>query len=190
MRIGYVRVSTEQQHTERQQVILNEMDVDKMFVDRCSGKNMNRPQLQEMLSFSRAGDVIVVESISRFARSTRDLLHLIDVLTKKDVQFISKKESLDTSTPSGRFMLTVFGALAELERDQLRQRQLEGISIAKNNGAYHGRKRMVNSEFDRIYAEWIEGRITATQAMKKLSWSKSTFYRRVKERKISDEKIN
>lgn len=190
MRIGYVRVSTEQQHTERQQVILNEMNVDKLFVDRCSGKNMNRPQLQKMLSFSRAGDVIVVESISRFARSTRDLLLLIEILTKKDVQFISKKESLDTSTPSGKFMLTVFGALAELEREQILQRQREGITLAKEKGLFKGRKKMVNSEFDQIYIEWTEGKITATQAIKKLSWSKSTFYRRVKERKTNDEKIN
>ncbi|WP_270458971.1 recombinase family protein [Faecalitalea cylindroides] len=183
MRIGYVRVSTEQQHIERQKVILNDMNVDKLYVDRCSGKNMNRPQLQEMLSFVRAGDVVVVESISRFARSTRDLLHLIDILTKKEVQFISKKESLDTQSPAGKFMLTVFGALSELERDQIRQRQLEGISIGKERGVFQGRKRKVNSEFDRIYGQWVAGKITATQAMKKLSWSKSTFYRRVKERK-------
>lgn len=188
MRIGYVRVSTEQQHTERQEILLE--DVDKLFIDRCSGKNTNRSELNKMISFVRSGDVVIVESISRFARSTRDLLQLIDILTKKDVNFVSKKESLDTSTPSGKFMLTVFGALAELEREQILQRQKEGIIIAQNMGRYTGRKRMVNSEFDRIYAEWIEGRITATQAMKKLSWSKSTFYRRVKERKISDEKIN
>ena len=87
-----------------------------------------------MLSFVRSGDVVIVESISRFARSTRDLLQLIDVLTKKDVQFISEKESLDTSTPSGKFMLTVFGALAELEREQILQRQKEGIAIAKETG--------------------------------------------------------
>ena len=188
MRIGYVRVSTEQQHIERQEILLK--DVDKLFIDRCSGKNTNRPKLKEMLSFVRSGDVVIVESISRFARSTRDLLQLIDILTKKDVNFVSKKESLDTSTPSGKFMLTVFGALAELEREQILQRQREGITLAKEKGLFKGRKKMVNSEFDRIYVQWIEGKITATQAIKKLSWSKSTFYRRVKERKINDEKIN
>lgn len=109
-------------------------EVDKLFIDRCSGKNTNRPELNKMLSFVRSGDVVIVESISRFARSTRDLLQLIDVLTKKDVQFISEKESLDTSTPSGKFMLTVFGALAELEREQILQRQKEGIAIAKEKG--------------------------------------------------------
>lgn len=188
MRIGYVRVSTEQQHTERQEILLEE--VDKLFIDRCSGKNTNRPELNKMLSFVRSGDVVIVESISRFARSTRDLLQLIDVLTKKDVQFISEKESLDTSTPSGKFMLTVFGALAELEREQILQRQKEGIAIAKEKGLYKGRPKMANYDFDQIYTQWIEGKITATQAMKKMGWSKATFYRRVKERKIKDEKIN
>lgn len=188
MRIGYVRVSTEQQNTERQEILLE--DVDKLFIDRCSGKNTNRPELNKMLSFVRSGDVVIVESISRFARSTRDLLQLIDILTKKDVNFVSKKESLDTSTPSGKFMLTVFGALAELEREQILQRQKEGIAIAKEKGLYKGRNRMINYDFEQIYIQWIAGKITATQAMKKLSWSKSTFYRRVKERKINDEKIN
>lgn len=186
MRIGYVRVSTEQQHTERQQVLLK--GVNKLFIDRCSGKNTDRPELKKMLSFVRSGDVVIVESISRFARSTRDLLQLIDVLTKKDVEFISKKESLDTSTPSGKFMLTVFGALAELEREQILQRQKEGIAIAKEKGLYKGRPKMVNSDFDRIYAQWIEGKITATQAMKNLGWSKATFYRRVNERNQKNEK--
>ena len=181
MNIGYVRVSTEQQHTERQEILLE--DVDKLFIDRCSGKNTNRPELNKMLSFVRSGDVVIVESISRFARSTRDLLHLIDILTKKDVNFVSMKESLDTSTPSGKFMLTVFGALAELERETILLRQREGVAIAKSKGLYKGRKKMINSEFDRIFTQWTEGKITATQAMRKLSWSKSTFYRRVKERK-------
>ena len=188
MRIGYVRVSTEQQHTERQEILLEE--VDKLFIDRCSGKNTNRPELNKMLSFVRSGDVVIVESISRFARSTRDLLQLIDILTKKDVNFVSKKESLDTFTPSGKFMLTVFGALAELEREQILQRQKEGIAIAKDKGLYKGRNKMVNNNFDQIYDQWLERKITATQAMKELSWSKSTFYRRVKERKTNNEKIN
>lgn len=87
-------------------------------------------------------------------------------------------------------MLTVFGALAELEREQILQRQKEGIAIAKSKGLYKGRNKMVNNNFDQIYDQWLERKITATQAMRKLSWSKSTFYRRVKERKINDEKIN
>ena len=87
-------------------------------------------------------------------------------------------------------MLTVFGALAELEREQILQRQKEGIAIAKDKGLYKGRNKMVNNNFDQIYDQWLERKITATQAMKELSWSKSTFYRRVKERKTNNEKIN
>ena len=93
-----------------------------------------------MLAFARAGDTIIVESISRFARNTRDLLELVEQLTAKGIEFVSKKEAIDTSTPTGKFMLTVFGAVAELERGYLLQRQKEGIAIAKQQGKYKGRK--------------------------------------------------
>ena len=99
-----------------------------------SGKDTHRPQLQAMLDYVREGDVLCVESISRLARSTRDLLSIVDQLTAKGVQFYSQKESIDTTTPQGKFMLTVFASMAELERDQIRQRQQEGIAIAKREG--------------------------------------------------------
>ena len=92
------------------------------------------------MQFVRRGDVVVVESISRFARNTKDLLNLIEDLSVKDVTFISKKEAIDTTTPSGKFMLTIFGAVAELEREYILQRQREGIEIAKKQGKYKGRQ--------------------------------------------------
>lgn len=92
------------------------------------------------MQFVRRGDVVIVESISRFARNTKDLLNLIEDLSAKDVTFISKKEAIDTTTPSGKFMLTVFGAVAELEREYILQRQREGIEIAKKQGKYKGRQ--------------------------------------------------
>lgn len=181
MRIGYIRVSTAEQNTIRQEVLMNELGVEKIFIDKASGKNTNRVELQKMLNFARFGDTVIVESISRFARNTKDLLELIEMLTQKGVEFISKKENIDTSTPTGKFMLTVFGAVAELEREYTLQRQREGIEIAKKEGKYKGRKRLDNEKFDSVVKEWKENKITATQAMKKLGWSKTTFYRRIKE---------
>ena len=116
MKIGYVRVSTEEQNTARQEIMLRELGVDELFVDRASGKNADRPELNRMMNFVRRGDTVIVESISRFARNTRDLLDLVERLTEKQVEFVSRKEAIDTTTPTGKFMLTVFAAVAELER--------------------------------------------------------------------------
>lgn len=181
MKIGYVRVSTAEQNTARQEVLMVELGVEKIFMDKCTGSNANRPELKEMLSFVRNGDVVIVESISRFARNTKDLLELVETLASKEVIFISKKEAIDTNTPTGKFMLTVFGAMYELERDNILDRQREGIAIAKAGGKYKGRKRIERDNFDAVYGQWKRKDITAVQAMKKLNMSKSTFYRRVTE---------
>ena len=101
MLIGYVRVSTAEQNSARQEVLMRELGVEKVYLDKASGKNTNRPQLQEMLSFARQGDTIVVESISRFARNTRDLLELMERLNAKGIGFVSKKEAIGTTTPRG-----------------------------------------------------------------------------------------
>lgn len=182
MKIGYVRVSSLDQNTIRQEVIMRELGTEEVFIDKLSGKDTNRSELQKMIAFARKGDTVVVESISRFARNTKDLLTLIDLLTQKGVEFMSKKENIDTTTPTGKFMLTVFGAVAELERDYILQRQKEGIAIAKSRGKYKGRKRIENPNFDVVYNKWQAKKITAVAAMKILNMSKSTFYRRVDEK--------
>ena len=180
MKIGYVRVSTEEQNTARQEITLRELGVDELFVDRASGKNADRPELNRMMNFVRRGDTVIVESISRFARNTRDLLDLVERLTEKQVEFVSRKEAIDTTTPTGKFMLTVFAAVAELEREYILQRQREGIAIAKQQGKYRGRPPKVYPDFERIAARWQKGEITAVQAMKQLGMSKTRFYERVK----------
>ena len=180
MKIGYVRVSTEEQNTVRQEIMLRELGVDELFVDRASGKNADRPELNRMMNFVRRGDTVIVESISRFARNTRDLLDLVERLTAKQVEFVSRKEAIDTTTPTGKFMLTVFAAVAELEREYILQRQREGIAIAKQQGKYRGRPPKVYPDFERIAARWQKGEITAVQAMKQLGMSKTRFYERVK----------
>ena len=179
MKIGYVRVSTKEQNTARQEELMKSMGADKVYIDKMSGKDMERPFLQEMMNFVREGDSVVVESISRFARNTKDLLELTEQLSNKHVQFISQKENIDTNTPAGKFMLTIFGAVAELEREYIRQRQKEGIEIAKEKGKYKGRLAKQLDTFDEIYQQWKSGNITATSASMQLNISRSTFYRKV-----------
>ena len=183
MKFGYIRVSTIEQNTARQEVLMQELGVDKVFIDKTSGKTIDRSELKKLIDYVREGDTVIVESISRFARNTRELLYMVNVLKEKKVEFVSKKENIDTSTPAGKFMLTVFGAIAELERDYLLQRQAEGIEIAKQNGKYKGRKKIVvdKEKFETIYNTWKSGEITAVKAMTRLNLSKKTFYRRVKE---------
>ena len=181
MKIGYIRVSTAEQNTIRQEVMLRELGVDELFIDRASGKNTDRPELKRLLTYVRQGDTVIVESISRFARNTKDLLDLIDALADKKVEFVSKKESIDTTTSTGKFMLTIFGAVSELERDYILQRQQEGIAIAKIQGKYKGRKPIYHPDFDMVAAKWKEGSMTATQAMGRLNMKPSTFYRKVRQ---------
>lgn len=180
MNIGYIRISTADQNTARQEALMQELGVDQVYIDRMSGKNTDRPELKRMMSFVRSGDTVLVESISRFARNTRDLLDLVEQLTAKQVEFVSKKEAIDTTTPSGKFMLTIFGAVAELEREYILQRQREGIAVAKAAGIYKGRKPIERPEFHEVVRQWREGRITAAEAMRRLDMKPSTFYRKVK----------
>ena len=181
MKIGYIRVSTQEQNTIRQEELMTALGVDQIYIDRMSGKNTIWPELQSMMEFVRQGDTVVVESISRFARNTRDLLDLVERLSAKGVAFVSQKEAIDTSTPTGKFMLTVFGAVAELEREYILQRQREGIDIAKANGVYKGRKPLEPPAFSQVVARWRRGEITAAAAMKQLGMSKATFYRKTKQ---------
>ena len=180
MKIGYIRVSTQEQNTIRQEVMMQSLGADELYIDRASGKNAQRPELQKMMDYVRRGDTVIVESISRFARNTRDLLELVEQLTAKGVEFVSQKEAIDTTTPTGKFMLTIFGAVAELEREYILQRQREGIAIAKANGIYKGRKPIDHPDFLRIIALWREGRLSAVEVMRRLDMKPSTFYRKAR----------
>ena len=140
MRVGYVRVSSVEQNEERQIVELKQKaDVEKFFVDKISSQSANRPKFDEMMNFLREGDELIVSEFSRLARSTTYLLNIVDTLSKKNVKVRSLKEQLDSSTPQGRFRLTIFGAIAEFERELILQRQREGIQLAKAAGKYRGR---------------------------------------------------
>ena len=185
-KIGYIRVSTEHQETARQQEIMGGYQVDRIFSEKPSGANADRPQLRAMLDYVREGDTLYVGSISRLGRSTKDLLNIIDTLTDKGVTLVSHKENIDTDTPAGKFMLTVFAALSQLEREQIRQRQREGIEIAKAQGKYTGRKPIPTdwTRFGQLYGEWRAKHITGRDFMRRMNMSANTFYRRVREYEI------
>ena len=174
-RIGYIHVSTEHQETARQQEIMYDYQVDRIFSEKISGANKDRPQLKAMLNYVREGDTLYIESISRLGRSTKDLLNIIDILTEKGVTLISHKEKIDTDTLTGKFMLTVFAALSQLER--------EGIEIAKAQGKYTGRKPIEIdwTRFGQLYGEWKSKSITGRDFMRRMGLSANTFYRRVRE---------
>lgn len=183
-KIGYVRCSTADQNPQRQIEMLKEKGCVKVFSDMLSGKDKNRPGLQAMQDYIREGDVVYVESISRLARSTRDLLSIVDDFKEKGVEFVSQKENIDTTTPQGKFMLTVFAAMAELERDQIHQRQAEGIAIAKKAGKYKGRTPIKYDHylFDELYKEWKDGKITQKYMCQKLKMSRTTLYNLIKKK--------
>ena len=188
MKVGYVRVSTEGQNTARQEILMQELGVEKIFVDKASGKSKDRPALKEMLAFVREGDVVITESVSRFARNTRDFLSLFDELMNKKVDFVSKKEQFDTSTPVGKCMITMMAAFAELEREQILQRQREGIEAAKLEGRVAGRPKVEikdQKEWDDLYIKWKNNEITARAFMGQIGMNYGSFYRRVKEYEVS-----
>ena len=181
-KIGYIRVSTIEQNTDRQEIALGKLGIDKMFIEKCSGKNRDREELKKMLDYIREEDTLYIESISRLARSTRDLHTIVQILQNKKVYLVSLKENIDTSTPQGRFVLTIFGALSELERESTLQRQQEGIEAAKQKGKKFGRPVIaIPKEWNKIINLWKRGEITAVNARQNLGMSRSTFYRRVKD---------
>lgn len=188
MRIGYVRVSTVDQNEARQIEGLEKNNIDKWFIEKVSAKNIQRPELKKLLDFAREGDTIYIHSLDRVARNTKDLLTLVDDLEARGIHLVSNKENIDTSTATGKLMLTMIGAIAEFERSNLLERQREGIAIAKRNGAYKGRKKIdYPSNWDEVYSKWKNRGIKANEAMDILGLKRNTFYKLVKEYGMNNE---
>jgi len=187
MKIGYIRVSTREQNIARQEVLMEQLGVEQVYIDKVSGKSTERPQLKKMMEALRPGDTVIVEAISRFARNTKDLLTLVDRLVDRLVDkgvFISKKENMDTTTPSGQFMLTVFGTCAELERAYILDRQREGIEIKKAAGGYSGenhrgrnKTEMDGELFESLMQKYLNQEISASRC----AVQQYTFWRRARE---------
>lgn len=190
MRVAYVRVSTVDQNEARQVDALEKFEIERWFKEKVSGKNTNREQLRLMLDFVREGDEVYVMDFSRLSRSVGDLLHIVETLDNKDVKLVSLKESLDTSTATGKLMLTVIGAIAEFERQNILERQREGIAIAKREGKYKGRRAKELENFDMVYESWKKGEITAVKAAQLLEINRGTFYQRVKRYECTEGKIS
>lgn len=182
MKIGYVRVSTVEQHEDRQLVTMEKYNVERIFQEKISAKDTNRPELQAMLDFAREGDTIIVHDFSRLARSTKDLLQIVETLQANGIQLISAKENLDTSTPTGKLMLTMIGAINEFERENLLERQREGIAEAKKRGAYKGRKSIeIDDTFIEYYQKYKNRELNKTQLAKQLNVSRPTLDKLIRE---------
>lgn len=181
MRIGYVRVSTIEQNEGRQLEGLKKFDIEKWFTEKVSGKDTNRPKLQEMLDFAREGDTIFIHDFSRLARSTKDLLDIVDQLTAKGIHLVSGKENLDTSTPTGKLMLTMIAAINEFERSNLLERQKEGIALAVKEGKYKGRKEVNVPDFNKHYDRYMKREVSKVQLAKELGITRPTLDKLIKE---------
>ncbi|WP_268417439.1 recombinase family protein [Bacillus altitudinis] len=142
-----MRVSSVEQNEARQVKAMKQYKIDKVYQEKVSAKNTERPKLQEMLEFAREGDTIYVADFSRLARSTKDLLELVELLELKGVQLVSIKEKVDISTATGRLMLKMISAINDFERENMLERQREGIAIAKAEGKYKGRKKVSILDF-------------------------------------------
>lgn len=181
----YIRVSSKDQNTIRQEIKAKEFNIplENVYIEKVSGKNVtDRPVLNNMMVALKHGDKLIVDSISRFARNTKDLIELVEQLNIKGIIFVSLKESIDTTTPTGMFMLTIFGAVAQLERDYIKDRQMEGIAIAVEQGKFKGRKAIeYPKQWDRYYKMMNEGNISGVDVMKILELKKTTFYKLVKQ---------
>ena len=184
MKVAYVRVSTVEQNETRQIEALEKHGIEKWYIEKVSGKDTNRPKLQEMLDYVREGDTIYIHDFSRLARSTKDLLEIVELLTQKKVRLVSNKENIDSSTPTGKLMLTMIGAIAEFERQNLLERQREGIEIAKREGKFKGGqvKKIDETEFMRAYQEYQARKITKKQMAEKLHISRPTLDKLISER--------
>ncbi|RTL12128.1 MAG: recombinase family protein [Neisseriaceae bacterium] len=181
--IGYVRVSTVEQNTSRQ---LEEISLDKKFIDKCSGKDTNRPSLQLMLDYVRDGDIVYVHSMDRLARNLEDLRKIISTLAEKKVKIHFVKESLifnGEDSPMANFMLNIMGAFAEFERALIRERQKEGIAIAKKDGKYHGRSKCLTSEQLQEIKQLVADRYKKTEIAERFGISRDTLYRYLRNNK-------
>lgn len=177
MRIGYVRVSTVEQNEARQIEGLKKHGIEKWYIEKISGKNTDRPELQKMLEEAQDGDTVYIHDFSRLSRSTKDLLAIVEMLNDKGVHLVSNKENLDTSTPTGKLMLTMIGAINEFERTNMLERQAEGIAIAKANGVYKGgkEKSVDDTLFSDNLSKYQSGIITKSQFAENIGVSRPTL---------------
>lgn len=178
MKYAYIRVSTQQQNEARQLEAMKRYEIpeENYFVEKISGKNTERPELQRLLTILQEGDTLHVHDFSRLSRSTADLLKIVEELNMRGIHLVSNKENLDTSTPTGKLMLTMIGAINEFERECMLERQLEGIQIAKSNGKY--KKKDIDPDlFKKLAKDVDSGYLTVVTACEELGITRRTWYK-------------
>ena len=183
MKVAYIRVSTVEQNEARQMEAMKGFGIDKYFIEKKSGKNTtDRPQLQAMLNFVREGDTVYIHSLDRLARSTQDLLNIVEQLQAKGVELHSDKEAIDSNTPTGKLMLTMIAAINQFERENLLERQREGIAIAKEQGKYKGRKQLKPEAWEEAYGKYKAREIKSVSELAKvLGISRPTVYKLIEQ---------
>ena len=181
--IAYVRVSSVDQNEQRQIKALEPYGIDKWYIEKASAKDTNRPQFKAMIDYARDGDTIHIHDFSRLARSTKDLLSIAERLKANNIHLISNKENLDTNTPTGKLMLTMIAAINEFERENLLERQREGIALAVKQGKYKGRKEVSVKDFGKHYNRYMNREINKTRLAKELKISRPTLDKLINEHK-------
>lgn len=189
MNLAYIRVSSVDQNEIRQKEALKRYDIERWYIDFASGKSLNRPKLNEMFDFMREGDTVYIYDFSRISRNVKDLMEITDLFEKKKVHLVSTKENFDTSTPTGKLMLTMIGAINEFEREILLERQREGIAIAKAQGKYKGKPMVIPKDFDRLYDQYLVREIPSkSELARRLKISRPRLERIIKVKKEKEEK--
>lgn len=184
MRVAYVRVSTIEQNEARQLEALKKYNIEKWYIEKISGKDTNRPKLKEMLDYVRENDTIYIHEFSRLARSTKDLLEIIEILNNKKVSLVSNKENLDSSTATGKLMITMIGAINEFERQSILEKQKEGVAIAKRDGKFKGGqvKKIDDEKFNKLYKDYKKRNINKSKFAELLNISRPTLDKLLKDK--------
>jgi DNA invertase Pin-like site-specific DNA recombinase len=187
MKIGYIRISRDKQSTALQQDAMQSEQVERVFTDKMSGKNVDRPEFQRMLDVARAGDVIVVWRLDRLGRSLKQLIETVMDLNERGIELRSLKENIDTSTPSGKLMFHIIGAMAEFERDVIRERTFAGLEAARARGRKGGRRpKLTNGKLALAQSMYADPANSIRDIYEHFGISRSTLFRYVEPKTMAE----
>ncbi len=176
---GYARVSTSDQNLDRQKDALRKYGVDMLFCEKISGTKKNRPELDDMLGHLKPGDTIVIESLSRLGRSVKNLAELMELLNRANIRLVSLKETIDTTSPTGKLLFTILASLSQFERDVLAERTAEGLAAARARGRSGGRPKTDADAMKKALALYRTNQYSVSEITKLTGVSKSALYRAI-----------